>query len=80
MELVEAPPLYLKFDIRMIRDLDLASENRSHMIGSLVAMVKGLAITPLAEGVERPAEAEAIRAAGFELAQGFHFGHPEPAG
>lgn len=79
MELVEARPTYLKFDIRMIRDLDQASEGRIDMISSLVALVKRLGVIPLAEGVERPAEARVAREVGFELAQGFLYGRPGPA-
>lgn len=79
LELVEAPPAYLKFDIQLIRGLDHASDSRRRMVEALVRMVKSLGILSLAEGVESPAEAQAVREAGFDLAQGYHFGYPAPA-
>lgn len=76
LELIDVPPDYLKFDIKLIRDLDRASPGRRKMLATLVGMAKDLGITSLAEGIERPEEAEAAREAGFELAQGYHFGRP----
>jgi EAL domain-containing protein (putative c-di-GMP-specific phosphodiesterase class I) len=77
-ELVEAPPDFLKFDISLIRDIDLAAPERQRMLASLVSLVKDLGIRPLAEGVETPGEADACRSMGFTSAQGFHFGRPAP--
>jgi EAL domain-containing protein (putative c-di-GMP-specific phosphodiesterase class I) len=47
------------------------------MISTLVGMARELEITSVAEGVERPEEAEAVREIGFDLAQGYLFGRPE---
>lgn len=80
LHLSEAPPDYLKFDISMVRDLDRASEGRHRLLESLVGTCRELGIETLAEGVERQAEAEAARAVGFELAQGFLFGAARPIG
>lgn len=41
-------------------------------------MVRAFGISPLAEGIEKDAEAEICHEIGFELAQGFHFGRPIP--
>ena len=41
-------------------------------------MVRAFGISPLAEGIEKDAEAEICHEIGFELAQGFHFGRPSP--
>jgi len=41
-------------------------------------MVRAFGISPLAEGIEKEAEAETCREIGFELAQGFYFGRPCP--
>ena len=80
LHLSEAPPDYLKFHISMVRDLDRASEGRHRLLESLIASCRELGIETLAEGIERPAEAQAARAVGFELAQGFLFGAARPAG
>ena len=80
LHLSEAPPDYLKFDISMVRDLDRASEGRLRLLESLLGTCRELGISTLAEGIERPAEAQAARALGFELAQGFLFGAARPIG
>ncbi len=77
-ELSQIPPDYLKFDIKLIRDIDTATVARRSMIRCLVDMAKGLGICTLAEGIETAGEAAACLELGFELAQGFHFGRPEP--
>ncbi len=77
-ELVEAPPDYLKFDISLVRGIDLAPPERQKMLASLVSMVIDLGVNPLAEGIETPGEAEVCRAMGFLTAQGYHFGRPAP--
>lgn len=80
LELVEVPPNYLKFDIMMIKDIDIASSQRQHMLGSLVRMVNELGISALAEGIETKGEAEMCADLGFELNQGFYYGRPAPVG
>lgn len=77
-ELCEVSPDYVKFDLHFARDLHLASEKRRDMIRSLVRMMEDMNITTVVEGVENAEEAEACRAIGFELAQGYHFGRPAP--
>lgn len=76
LDLIEVPPAILKFDISLIRDIHQSSENHIMMVQTLVSMVRDFGISPLAEGIEKDAEAEACREIGFELAQGFHFGRP----
>ena len=78
VELVEAPPDFLKFDISLVRDLDV-SEHRQQLLASLLKVTRDLNITSVAEGIETAGEAEACQRAGFELAQGFFFGRPAPA-
>jgi EAL domain-containing protein (putative c-di-GMP-specific phosphodiesterase class I) len=78
LELAEAPPDYLKFDRRLVTGLERAPESRQRLVASLVAAARELRVRTLAEGVETEAEAEACRAAGFSLAQGYYFGRPEP--
>lgn len=78
-ELADVPPDYLKFDIKLIRDIHLASPGRRELIESLVRLVRKMGVVPLAEGVENGAEAACCRDLGFTLAQGYWFGHPMPA-
>jgi len=75
-ELARVAPDFVKFDRCLVRDLPSASSERLLVTARLVALVRDLGIIPLAEGIETPGEAAACRELGFELAQGFHFGHP----
>lgn len=79
LEMAEAPPHVIKFDMHLIRGLNEASLERTHMTATLVQMVRRLGAIPLAEGVETEAEAEACIRLGFEMGQGYYFGHPAPA-
>jgi len=76
VELGEAPPDYLKFDIELIHDIDQASPERQRMLASLVNIVGELGIASLAEGVETAAEHEICTQMGFKFGQGFHYGKP----
>ncbi len=78
LELGEAPPDVLKFDVRFVRHLDVAPESKRRMVKSLVTIARNLGVEPLAEGVETAREAEACIEVGFTRAQGYHFGHPVP--
>jgi EAL domain-containing protein (putative c-di-GMP-specific phosphodiesterase class I) len=79
MELADAPPDVLKFDMRLIHGLSSASEERQKMVGSLVQIVRSLDVVSLAEGIETGDEALICRQLGFELAQGYFFGRPAAA-
>jgi EAL domain-containing protein (putative c-di-GMP-specific phosphodiesterase class I) len=79
LELAEAPPDVLKFDIHLIRGLPESPRQRQQLVESLVRVTTELGITPLAEGVETAAEAEVCGQLGFQLAQGYYFGYPKPA-
>ncbi len=76
--LADVPPDIIKFGMNMIRGLPEASQEKRFMVSSLVQMVRTVGGISLAEGVETPAEAAACRDMGFELAQGYFFGHPAP--
>ena len=78
-ELIEARPEYVKFDISLIREINLADTHRRRMIETLVKMVRDLDISALAEGIESAEEAMTCRELGFDLAQGFYYGRPAPA-
>jgi EAL domain-containing protein (putative c-di-GMP-specific phosphodiesterase class I) len=78
LELGEAPPDLLKFDIRFIRGVHAAPASRRRLLKSLIGMVKDLGAESLAEGVETAEEAEACMEMGFTRAQGYFFGRPAP--
>ncbi len=78
LELGEAPPDLLKFDIRFIRDVHKAPPSRRRLLRSLVSIVRDLGAEPVAEGVEKAEEAEACIDVGFTRAQGYLFGVPRP--
>ena len=79
VELADAPPDIIKFDVHMIRGLPEASPERRRMVAALVQMVRTFGAIPLAEGIETAGEATACHDLGFELAQGYFFGIPSPA-
>jgi len=76
VELVEVPPDYLKFDMKLVQNLQSASLERQRMISSLVQMVSELGITPLAEGIETSGDDAICRQIGFTCGQGFFYGYP----
>jgi diguanylate cyclase (GGDEF)-like protein/PAS domain S-box-containing protein len=49
------------------------------LLRSIAQLGAGLEMQTVAEGVETPAQAQALREAGFDLLQGFLFHRPEPA-
>ncbi len=78
-ELIEVPPDYLKFDLKLIRNIDQASPERKSLLKSLVDMARSIGVTPLAEGVETRHADQACREIGFKLGQGFLYGRPGAA-
>lgn len=76
VELVDVPPDYLKFDMRLVQNLESASIERQKMLGSLVQMVLDLGIAPLAEGIELESDHKICRQMGFRHAQGYLYGYP----
>jgi EAL domain-containing protein (putative c-di-GMP-specific phosphodiesterase class I) len=80
LQLMEAPPDILKFDMLMIRDIQLASARKQQMLGDLVRMVTELQTAALAEGVETREESDKCCELGFQMAQGYYYGRPRVAG
>jgi len=78
LELAEAPPHYLKFDQRLIKDIDQGPESRRRLLRSLLGLARELLVKTVAEGIETAAEARACAELGFTHAQGFHIGRPRP--
>ena len=77
VELIEVRPDYVKFDMSLVRDIDTARQGRRQVLRQLVAMVRELGSTPLAEGIERLGELETCRQIGFSLGQGYFLGVPQ---
>ncbi|MEZ6126477.1 MAG: EAL domain-containing protein [Planctomycetaceae bacterium] len=78
IELFEVPPKYLKFDLQIIRGLETASPLHRASVRALVNMVHDLNVLALAEGVETENQAAVCREVGFDMAQGYYFGRPQP--
>lgn len=78
VELIEVPPDYLKFDISLIRNIHRQSRSAQKVLQTLVHMAGDLDVKTLAEGIEREQELEVCTQLGFDLAQGYYFGRPEP--
>lgn len=79
LEIAESPPDYLKFDIHLIRDIHKAPASRQSMVENLVSIVRDMGVHCLAEGIECQEERDTCVQMGFEFAQGYLFGRPQPA-
>jgi EAL domain-containing protein (putative c-di-GMP-specific phosphodiesterase class I) len=75
-ELGEVPAHYVKFDMGLVRGIDIAPPGKRKMLSDLVHIVHDLGSVALAEGVETEGEAEVCRSMGFELIQGYLTGRP----
>lgn len=78
VELVEATPKVVKFDICLIRDIHKATEARLKMLRLLMQMCREMGVKTLAEGVGCKEEADVCVDLKFDLMQGFHYGKPAP--
>ncbi len=76
LELMDAPPDILKFDISLVHNIHQRSPASLRMVAALVGMTKDLGVLALAEGIETGEEATVCREIGFDLAQGYYFGKP----
>jgi EAL domain-containing protein (putative c-di-GMP-specific phosphodiesterase class I) len=79
LELVKAPPDYLKFDACLIRDVHQANPYQWRMLKMLVDMCHDVPIVTIAEGIECQEEFEACRQLGMDYGQGYLFGRPKPS-
>jgi len=76
LELIEVPPEYLKFDLRLIRGIHAAKPQRQDLVATLVRLVTQMGIVALAEGVENEADHQTCLQLGFQAGQGFLYGRP----
>jgi diguanylate cyclase (GGDEF)-like protein len=77
--LQQLPITSLKIAPEFVGALDsLSNPHGAVMVRALVALGHELRLSIVAEGVETPAQAAALRVIGCEYAQGYHLGHPGP--
>jgi EAL domain-containing protein (putative c-di-GMP-specific phosphodiesterase class I) len=69
-------PDFVKLDMSLIRGVDYSSSRRS-VVRAMVKLCEELGIQVISEGVETPAERDALLLEGCELLQGYLFGKPE---
>ena len=62
----------------LLHDLHRASERKRRVVRDLVKIVLDLGSVPLAEGIEKEAEAQLCQDMGFQLIQGYLTGKPIP--
>ena len=72
------PIAVLKIDQGFVRDMIDDASDRV-LVNAMVHLAHDLGLHVVAEGVEHDAQAEALRALGCEMAQGYHFARPMPA-
>ena len=68
----------IKIDPSFVQAITESREGLA-IVQQIVGMAHSLGLTPVAEGVDHPDQAEALRGIGCDLAQGYHFGRPMPA-
>ena len=77
-ELASIRPDCLKFDRSIITGLDHADASHQRFVRTLVDAIRDIGVVPLAEGIETLGERQICTEIGFELAQGYFLGMPQP--
>jgi diguanylate cyclase (GGDEF)-like protein len=75
--LTQLPLDELKLDQIFVRRIGHAAERA--IVEAVARIARGLRLTLVAEGVEDQETADLLEQIGFDVLQGFHFGHPQPA-
>jgi diguanylate cyclase (GGDEF)-like protein len=73
--LAQLQPNIVKVERHLVQDID-SNPARRAVVRGVLSVCRDLGITPIALGVETPAEYRALRDLGFDLFQGFLFAHP----
>jgi diguanylate cyclase len=73
----QIPAQILKLDRSFVSGLD-TDDAACALVGAIVAMGHALGLEIVAEGVERPGQAEQLRRLGCDAAQGYLFARPQP--
>jgi EAL domain-containing protein (putative c-di-GMP-specific phosphodiesterase class I) len=76
--ILELQPDFVKLDIGLVRNID-TDPARQALAAGLCHYADQTGTTLIAEGVETPAERDALARLGVPLAQGYLFGRPGPA-
>lgn len=76
-ELTEAPPDYVKLDMKLIRGIE-RSKPRQEIVQALARVSTDLGVQLIAEGIETEEEALICQQLGCGFGQGFYFGRPQP--
>lgn len=66
---------FIKLDMALIRDLDTSLPRRL-IVDAVLRMARSLSITVIAEGIETPAEYDALRSLGVRYIQGYLLARP----
>ncbi|MEL7497849.1 MAG: EAL domain-containing protein [Planctomycetota bacterium] len=78
VELGEVRPDFLKFDMKLTKNIEHAPPKRQELVALFANLVNNLGIRTLAEGVETRECHEILVQMGFQLGQGFYYGRPSP--
>ena len=76
VELGEAKPHFVKFDMKLTRCISRAPSERQGIVATIANLVQELGIVVLAEGVESIEDHEILVEMGFDLGQGYFYGRP----
>jgi EAL domain-containing protein (putative c-di-GMP-specific phosphodiesterase class I) len=68
-------PNYLKIDMSLVRDVHQKRVSQQ-VVKAIVEMGNGLGATIIAEGIQTPEEADALRAQGVRFGQGYLYARP----
>ena len=68
----------VKIDRSFVRDMD-SNPGNAAIVGAVVGLGRNLGISVVAEGIERPAQADLLRDLGCEFGQGYLFSRAVPA-
>ncbi|WP_101758524.1 EAL domain-containing protein [Oceanicoccus sp. KOV_DT_Chl] len=77
LELVEATPQIIKFDMVLIDNIHLAEPAKIDLVKQLHQLARNLNIQTLAECLSKPEDYEVCKTVGFDFYQGFLFGVPQ---
>jgi len=78
VELGEVRPDFLKFDMKLTKNIEHAPSKRQELVALFANLVNNLGIKTLAEGVETRECHEILVQMGFQLGQGYYYGRPSP--